>query len=419
LYNASTEKLSALPAQPAIGSTHHAAVIAAGETWLRWYASIFDELTPGEQPPWNAERMEYEFVVAAPPLATGEGEVVLEAPEYVEGRLDWHAFDVRHGAALGATATAAGVVPRNPSLVKAAAIPTPVRYAGMPSSGWFEMEDARVNFGAVDAAAEDIARMLVTDFALAYSDDWFLMPLELEVGSVCRIRALTITDTFGVTTSIPHYAAVDTQPSGWSIFSNAPADTAATDWTRKNIFFLPPTLNGAIESRPVEEVLFLRDEVANMAWAVERVVEGASGSPVDRFQLAQARRRREQEATAAARGTALAPLAYRLVRNVPEHWIPLAPQRVVLPNGRASIRLRKARMLDGTSPTPRGRILEPDQALTLFDETVPRAGARVMRSYQLARWTSGSTHLWTGRRITAGLGEGSSGLQFDLVEPLK
>jgi hypothetical protein len=72
---------------------------------------------------------------------------------------------------------------------------------------------------------------------------------------------------------------------------------------------------------------------------------------------------------------------------------------------------------------PRGRILEPDRTpaganpFRIHEEEVPRAGARVTREYQYARWIDGSTHLWVGRRKRAGRGEGSSGLRFDVLEP--
>jgi hypothetical protein len=55
--------------------------------------------------------------------------------------------------------------------------------------------------------------------------------------------------------------------------------------------------------------------------------------------------------------------------------------------------------------------------LELYEEEVPRAGARVRRAYRLARWTDGSTHLWLGTLKSTGRGEGSSGLRFDAMEP--
>lgn len=61
-------------------------------------------------------------------------------------------------------------------------------------------------------------------------------------------------------------------------------------------------------------------------------------------------------------------------------------------------------------------MLEPQRELLLYEEEVPREGARVTRTYQYARWIDGSTHLWVGRRKEPGRGEGSSGLQFDVAE---
>src|SRR5688572_30075815 len=249
-YDAATGRMNGLPAAPAIGSTHAPAVLRAAEAWMKWHGELFDELAPAEQPPWNPERMEYEFAVAAPPLAAGHGEVVLEAPEYADGRLDWHAFDLKAGRVLGAVAAAT----TNPALVRSVALASPIRYPGMPSSGWFEMEDGRMNFGAVTAAPEDLARILVMDFSLEYGDEWFVTPFELDVGSVCRIRTFTVTDTFGVAQAIEHYADVDAQPSGWSLFSLAPTDDTGTT-EQKKIFLLAPTLTGVIESRPAEDVL--------------------------------------------------------------------------------------------------------------------------------------------------------------------
>ncbi len=65
---------------------------------------------------------------------------------------------------------------------------------------------------------------------------------------------------------------------------------------------------------------------------------------------------------------------------------------------------------------PKVRLLEPNRELLLFDEEVPREGARVTRTYQYARWIDGSTHLWIGRRKGPDRGEESSGLEFDVME---
>jgi hypothetical protein len=173
-------------------------------------------------------------------------------------------------------------------------------------------------------------------------------------------------------------------------------------------------------------VLFLRDEMANMAWAVERVVQGQAGRPLDRYEAYQEMRRRE---TAAAPPEpeedpgAYADLIYRLGTSVPDYWIPLLPEEFVSPAGEISMRLRRGAMprfgpdgaVVGIVP-PLGSLLRPSEPLSLYEEEVPREGARVKRAVQFCRWINGSSHLWIGARKRPGRGEGSSGLRFDTAE---
>jgi hypothetical protein len=178
----------------------------------------------------------------------------------------------------------------------------------------------------------------------------------------------------------------------------------------ENLFFLPPSLVKSLESRPVEEVLFLRDEMANMAWGVERVIESASESQLNRSEP------RREESPPPPRASAKE-LHYRLATEVPENWVPLVPvQR------RTGLRLERGKVLrlDGTWSfiEAQGRILKPSEGSDgdgIFEEEIPREGIRVTRSYQFTRWHDGSTHLWLGRRKRVGSGEGSSGLRFDTL----
>jgi hypothetical protein len=47
------------------------------------------------------------------------------------------------------------------------------------------------------------------------------------------------------------------------------------------LLFLPPTLESTMDGAPFEEVKLLRDELANMAWAVERIVENPISYPLE------------------------------------------------------------------------------------------------------------------------------------------
>ena len=53
---------------------------------------------------------------------------------------------------------------------------------------------------------------------------------------------------------------------------------------------LPPIASTPLLGEPVEEVAFVRDEAANMAWGVERIVPGRSGDPRRRSAEAQPNR---------------------------------------------------------------------------------------------------------------------------------
>jgi hypothetical protein len=104
---------------------------------------------------------------------------------------------------------------------------------------------------------------------------------------------------------------------------------------------------------------------------------------------------------------------------VPDNWVPLLPVQ-----SSAGLRLKRGKVLkaDGSQElvAAKGHILNPEETqgrgLAIFEEEIPREGIRVTRTYQLARWQDGSTHLWIGRRKTVGRGEGSSGLKFDVAK---
>jgi len=393
-----------------------ARVVQAMTTWLNWSDALFSQ--PNVQLSWVKDRLEYAFAVSG---NTSEGEVVLNAPEYLEGRLDWFSFVMNPTVSLGASQ---GVKSETATF-----LPTPVTFRGMPASRLWEFEDARVNFAKVDANPHDLARLLLVEFSLVYGNDWFVVPVEISVGSLSRVSSLIVTNTFGERMLIPHTTKVDGAASPWRMFclsrdplvaSSAEGDAAVSKF--QDLFFLPPVLGVGLESAVVEDVLLLRDEMANMAWAVERVVESPIGRPLDRFEAFQESRRRQEQATPPANPNGQsqtgASVTYRLGTSVPDYWIPLLPVQ----DG-ASIRLKRGalpRIEDGRIEgilEPQGLILDPRHELLLQDEEVPREGARVTRSYQYSRWANGSTHLWIGRRKQPGRGEGSSGLRFDVVEP--
>jgi hypothetical protein len=389
--------------QPAVDADDAPAVLDATQRWLAWHDGVFDEPAPQQTSAWQRERLEYAFALSAQGAG---GEVVLSAAEYAQGHLDWTSFDLVPGATLY---PAGGQPAATDEQVESVTVPAPVRYRGMPVDRWWEFEDGKVNFGSADAGPADLARMLMIEFALVYGNDWFVIPVELPVGAVFSTRSLVVTDTFGVRTLDEPSLAKDPD---WRMFDLTGGDA------KNNPFFLPPALVHGLHSEPVEDVVFLRDETANLVWAVERTVTGPGGLPYDRIVEARRRRAAAVPPPGPLPEEPAGELRYRLSTEVPAPWIPLVPQQIEGAGGQVRLRRGALLLADGTQEvaTAQGAVLGGDE-LSLYEEEVPRAGVRVTRQWQQVRWQDGSTHLWLGRTKQAGRGEGSSGLRFDTIEP--
>ncbi|PWT72898.1 MAG: hypothetical protein C5B46_06165 [Proteobacteria bacterium] len=376
-----------------------AEVRLAVQLFRHWYETFFKEPVGGSSC-WLPERMEYGFTVAA---RLSDGEKSLTAPEYYQGHLDWFDFDYNQEVNLGTTNDDAI------KQIKHTLVPAPVSYRGMPAQRFWEFEDARVDFGAVNAGPEELARMLLVEFAISYGNDWFVIPVELDVGSVCRALPLIVTNTFGERFLIRSSHEAGEPFASWRMFqlSSPPQTGTATTVVDPSLFLLAPALLKTLEAESVEEVLFLRDEMANLAWAVEKTIESAIERPLNRYE--------QQKFLPAPSAVPSAVLNYQLATAVPDYWVPLLPVRTA-----DGLRLQRGKVLkiDGQLEAvgAKGRVLTPDQPLRIFEEEIPREGVRVTRSWQLARWHDGSTHLWIGRQKEIGRGEGSSGLRFDSVE---
>jgi hypothetical protein len=357
---------------------------------------------------WVTDRLEYRFSVGA---QVDQTEVVLAAPDYEGGRLDWYDVDVAPtGQTLAAPATTIDSVVKH-------LLPMRVSFPGMPTERFWAFEDAAVDLGAVSASVEDLGRVAAVEFATVFGNDWWSVPVRAAFGSLVQVRSLVVRDSFGDNVLIQ---STDQSARGggapWRMFRQTDATLARGSGSAPGLLFLPPVVAGGLDGPSIEELLLLRDEMANLAWGVERVVEGADGRPRDRSVEYNAR------LTAAPSPAVASPaaLVYILQTQVPAHWIPLVPVRD--PGGSAAVVLQRGTLLtqDGTARpiTAQGILLQPEISPWYFhEEEVPRAGLRIRRVPAIARWLNGEVFTWTSRRGGPGGGEGSSGLQFDLAVP--
>ena len=350
------------------------------KSWRLWLASVQSEPELGHDA-WNAERFEHRARLLAP---SWSHELVAESER--GGRVGWASFD-----AVAASASAP-----MPAPVTITALPTPVRVRGMPLARFFEMEDAGIDLGAVDASATDLARMALLEFALVYANDMFMVPIRLPIGTVTEIESLHMDDNFGMSTEIRSATrAPSAGMSGWSFL--APQTQSGG---RLSALVLPHVAGHPLIGPAIEDVRLMRDEMANLVWGIEHAVEGGDG---------RAQQRAETAPTAPAKVPSTSEaVSYRLMTAAPPHWFPLVLE-MGLP------RQLRLELLQPSTEEPRGRLL-PTVGGLVHEEEVPREGIRLLRERVLARSGNGNTYMWSRRRRLIGRGEGSSGLEFDLAQ---
>ncbi|MFA1550091.1 hypothetical protein [Actinomadura chokoriensis] len=393
-----------------VAPPHRTLINQLGTRLVSWFDGLIDQ--PATDSTWDPRRLEHRFSVAAR-QADGT-EKVLTAQEYPGGELDWHAFSIDPGTQIGGGTAA-------PAPINRTVFPAPVRYSGMPLPRWWAVEDGRTNFAAVRPDRTDLARLVVLEFALVYSNDWFQLPCDLPTGTLATLRGLAVTDVFGQRLWItPAGAGADDDWQRWSMFTldtigsdSVPADTG---------LFLAPTVPKVADGPLLEEVDLIRDENANMVWGIEQTVRLPTGDPrkgseVAAEILAHRRRLFPQDPPTAP----LAPIAYVAMTSVPGHWIPFIPVHV--PGDTRKIQLQRAAMpseIDQNPVRPRTTLLregldaaEPGPYF-VNEEEVPQTGTKVTVAYNRTRWSNGRVAVWLSARRGAGRGEGSSGLAFDL-----
>jgi hypothetical protein len=395
-------------AMPGLSAAEAADLKSAGAGLLEWFRRLYRVPEDAGDDAWVPRFLEYQF--ACETRGPHSPRAVLVADQYGQGHLDWYAFDV--------DISSPGPIPPPEDADPAPAadehalsfIPAPVSFSGMPNPRYWELESRKTEFADIDANTTDVAKLLLIEFALIYGNDWCVIPYEVDVGSLCSLPGLLVTDDFGATTLVR--AAGRGRDDDWQRWSMFTLGTRQPGQAGDVRLFFPPVLPKAMQGTDIERVLFLRDEMANMVWAVEKLVPAASGEGVDGYRAARAEADPPPDPP---RHPTPAKARYILGTDVPENWHPFIPVHV--PGSDRSVQLQRARM-----PAARGllgQILRVPAPYYVNEEEVPRAGKIVERGYQRARWTGASSFHWLGRRVSTGRGEGSSGLAFDQVEELR
>lgn len=416
------------PPPPLPSGSDTQAMLAVLWAFVCYRQALFTE--PANDSPWQSTKLDYDFALGSP---TSDQNLLLASKDFPGGHVDWYSFSMDTAAANDAAKT-------NPASVNTVPfdfLPNHVVFRGMPDPRWWNFEDSVTDFGQLDVDHVDLAKLLVIEFAVNYGNDWFSVPVPVNVGpttdpsnpgastdpsnpqgTLSRVLSLVVTDTFGVRTLIRPAEQTQVNPGEhpWSMFKLSGKNP------RSDYIALLPTL-GVVDDAPVlEDVLFLRDDMAAMAWAVERHLQGDLDSPLDAHEMYLQTVQPKQYS-----GPNYTPggpeIYYTIEMTPPYNWIPLVPVQSL--EGAPYLRRGALAIPDPTSPNgfkplpAQALILEPNSPFFfVVDHAVSRAGRQVSRYFRRTRSFDGSTLLWIARKSGIGRGMGWSGLRFDLVRDI-
>ena len=294
--------------------------------------------------------------------------------------------------------------------------------------------------GNSELSAVSLADAVILQYTTMYGNDWLITPMELKAGMVSAVKGIIVTDVFGSRYFINRPAGDVSSPSTrysskWEMFTVSKKDAyEKLDFTTDGHLFFPPSLARNEESRPVEEVQFLRDEMANMVWAVEVKVNDGCGQTLDGDDFAAVvsdeielltPKYDEAEET-------VADYSYLFQNSVPLNWIPFSPVKFEPgePNAIREIRLQRSTMpifikdrfvpIRPCTNLMRTGINENDKVEKhkfINEEEILAVGTKVMLTNQRTRWFNGKTFNWLGAKKEISKTQANSGLSFDeLVE---
>ncbi len=406
----------AYPKSSRFSASHFSALASVTTQLRRWYKELFVQAEDSDQA-WNAQQLVHEFKVHHKKEDDTLNGFTINAPDYQSGHLDWYSFDnstIRLNPKEGLEASEKH-------------LPVNVSFASMPDKRLFSFEDSKIDLSLMDVDSSDLLKMMILDFSLVSGSDWFTVPLEMKLGEACWIDRIEVEDVFGVRTIIKNDgqkgAILNTNPlKVWDVFKIRDFDTLI-ERTDDNMYkeeehflFIAPSTTFRMESQPVEELLFIRDEYANMVWAIEKQIPNALGKSVDGFDLHLELYGPFQTPDADEENEDSIP-KFRLANSVPSNWIPYLPSHIE--DDATNIELRRAYMLrndDSLKDIQPLSFLAKEDILKIREEAIPKAGVRVQVTNQRIRWTDGKTYVWKGRKVLTGRGEGNSGLRFDYLK---
>lgn len=381
---------------------HYNLLETGGNELVNSFKRIYEQAQE-EDSTWVSENLEYSFRLEA--RQDGRTKKVLEAKQFSGGHLDWKDFDqVTSNSNRGITRL------QSPEKIVQTFIPAPLRFSGMPHPRLWQMEDSTTDFGDLEASKTTLVNMLLAEFGMRYSNDWFILPYEVDLNTICQVEGICVTDVFGLNFFIK--PAIDDPEMNWQQFAFFHQSETNNVSRNQSLFYLAPAVGKVQKSEVLEQVNFMRDEMSNLVWATEQILLSADGQG----------RRTNRDVPSLKEFEPIneeSKIRYVLGNTVPQNWFPFVP--VLKKNSTKEmpeIRLQRARMPQG-EPAQSKLLSEKQPVYFVEEKEVTRSGIVVERIFNRTRWLNGKTFLWIGRQKKTGRGEGNANLKFDQILDIK
>ena len=352
-------------------------------------ALIEAEIAGGDAPAWRAEALEYSF-------AAETSSHRLVGRDYVGRALDWYSFDVAGEKPVSAVTT-----------VTRQMTPTQLYFPGSPNPRWWRFEDGGAYFDEPIDPEPNALSMLLPEFFYVDVNNWVVLPLPATAGHLREVTSVSAVDSFGVVTTL---GPVDQTTKSWRVFALDGAEDTGSAPLDGRFLFAPNIAINVLYNDEIEDVRFVRDEDANLVWAVEFRYRTASGATVINGEL-------QSVSTAASGGDGALP-PFRLMSDLPRHWIPYVPRKTASNSPQpGDMHLRRGRTDENATPAaPQYHSKIVSETVMLNEEEIPQSGLRVRRISRYARGSDGAQHFWVGRLKESGQRTALPGLRFDYVK---
>ena len=396
------------------------------KSYATWFKATYQPVDD-ESNFWVDEKLGYELSVSSKAL---QKKYAVE--DYHSGRLSWYSFDVEEE-------TTTHTKEEFTMEKYLTFIPTLAEFPGSPNKRLWTFEDAKIAMGNSELSADSLANAVILQYTTMYGNDWLVTPMELNAGMISQVKGIMVTDVFGVRYFIDSstgQTSPETSYSGkWEMFTTSKKGAyEKQDFKTDGRLFFPPTVARTEESMAVEEVQFLRDEMANMVWAVETKINDNCGNTLDGDNYAAEVNEALNALNIKSEGLeeTEADYSYLFQNNVPLNWIPFSP--VKFSPGEANA-IREIRFQRSTMPLFIKDSFEPIRPSTrlmrtgindkdevkaykfINEEEILAIGTKVALTNQRTRWFKGKTFNWLGDKKEISRTQANSGLSFDeLVE---